>query len=469
MWADQLDPAEQIEARELFEREALLLAGLSHPALPHVADYFSENGRQYLVMELIEGETLDARILSQGPVEVGQALRWGLQLCDVLRYLHERPQPIIFRDVKPPNIMVNGNGAVKVIDFGIARIYAAGKAQDTVAFGTPGYAAPEQYGKAQSDPRVDIYGLGATLHFLLTGLDPADHPFRFDPPSRTRAAVPPDLDDLVLKAVAVEPDQRWASMREMEQALERLESSPPTSGVGKGAKTAELPPLPPSPPDPLSAPGPVARPAPRGAAVPSLPASSPGNGRSLASLPPPSKVAPRFETSSFAFGTVRRGETRRVNVRILGEVDGVLASSERRWLRAEPHRVRGRDPVVQLVAYSGPLREGREHHAIVTLKARGGQVQLPVTVEVAPSRVTLGSVLVAALLTAATLIPAIGLAAALLFAFQYFSCPLDERPALRPFALATGFFALCNALVVTVAVFALRMFPSWMHWLRGWW
>lgn len=458
MWAEQLAPEEQEEARTLFEREAHLLAGLTHPALPHVSDYFTESGRQYLVMEFIEGETLEARVERTGPIPVSDAIRWGVQIGDALAYLHERPEPVIFRDVKPGNVMIRPQGNLKIIDFGIARIYASGKSQDTVAFGTPGYAAPEQYGKMQSDARADVYGLGATLHFLLTGRDPSDNTFRFEPPSKFNPAVPAPLDAVIMRAVALDPEHRYATIREMMAALDSQFSAPITARMNvprpAGAPTAPLSdafaPTLLSPPK--APPSPVARPV------------APGQA-------PPTQVvtAPAFEIPSLSFGRVRRGESRRMNVRIIGDTDGILISSQRKWLRAEPHKIRGRDPVAQLVVNSGSLREGRSHHAVVTLRTRGGLIQLPVSVDVEPCRLSLAGVLLAALLTAGSLIPAIGLIAACLLAVQYFSCPLDERPALRPFAMAASFFALCNAAFVTIAVFALRSMPGWLQWLESMW
>src|SRR6266704_2200175 len=168
-----MSPQEIIEATENFKREALLLAGLTHPNLPSIYDHFSEAGRWYLVMDFIEGETLEERLNKEpeGRLSVEEAQRIGIQLCTVLGYLHGRQPPIIFRDLKPANIMMTPDGHLYLIDFGIARHFKPGQAKDTIAFGSPGYAAPEQYGKAQTTARSDIYSLGANLHQLLTGID----------------------------------------------------------------------------------------------------------------------------------------------------------------------------------------------------------------------------------------------------------------------------------------------------------
>ena len=168
-----MSPQEIIEATENFKREALLLAGLTHPNLPSIYDHFSEAGRWYLVMDFIEGETLEERLNKEpeGRLSVEEAQRIGIQLCTVLGYLHGRQPPIIFRDLKPANIMMTPDGHLYLIDFGIVRHFKPGQAKDTIAFGSPGYAAPEQYGKAQTTARSDIYSLGANLHQLLTGID----------------------------------------------------------------------------------------------------------------------------------------------------------------------------------------------------------------------------------------------------------------------------------------------------------
>src|SRR5579885_462690 len=165
-----LKPAELTEATEAFQREAYLLAGLKHPNLPHIYDHFREAGRWYLVMDFIEGQTLEA-ILEQTPANrlpVNDVLKIGLQLANVLDYLHTTQPPIIFRDLKPANVMLTATGHVYLIDFGIARLFNPGQAKDTLIIGTPGYLAPEGYGKAQTTPRSDIYSLGATLHQLLS-------------------------------------------------------------------------------------------------------------------------------------------------------------------------------------------------------------------------------------------------------------------------------------------------------------
>ena len=218
-----LPPARLKEAEAAFEHEAHLLADLLHPNLPRIYEHFTENERSYLVMDFIEGQTLEDYLekVGGGPLPVEQVVRWATELCDVLNYLHTHQPPIIFRDLKPANVMIGDNGHVYLIDFGIARIFKPGKQHDTVALGSPGYAAPEQYGKAQSSPRSDIYSLGALLHHLLTGLDPSEQPFFFRPASQVNSAVNPALETLLKRMLEMDSERRPASAQEVLQALER--------------------------------------------------------------------------------------------------------------------------------------------------------------------------------------------------------------------------------------------------------
>jgi len=218
-----LSPEELAGATARFQQEASMLGALSHPNLPRIYDAFSENGRFYLVMDFIEAKTLQ-QILRQGkgqPLPVLQILIYAHQLCDVLSYLHQQNPPIIFRDVKPANIMVADNNQVFLIDFGIARFFKEGQEQDTTLLGSPGYAPPEQHGIAQTTPRSDIYGLGATLHYCLTGRDPyyAQPQFSFRPLRQFNPQIPLDLDHLIMRMLAHDERARPASVAEVQQAL----------------------------------------------------------------------------------------------------------------------------------------------------------------------------------------------------------------------------------------------------------
>ena len=225
MLQSNLAPQEVRRATSMFEQEAQLLASLQHPNLPSIYDYFDEGRRWYLVMDFIEGTTLSKR-LEQAPnhvLSLQQTLDIGIQLAKVLGYLHNRPSPIIFRDLKPLNIMITPDDNIYLIDFGIARLFKPGQAQDTVSYISAGYAAPEQYGTAQTSPQSDIYSLGATLHQLLSSHQPNESPFKFKSLQSYNPQIPTQLTQLVAKMVDMEPSQRPASMMVVRQSLEQVQ------------------------------------------------------------------------------------------------------------------------------------------------------------------------------------------------------------------------------------------------------
>jgi len=263
------NPLEKQQARQAFEQEAQMLAKLNHPNLPRVTDHFSETGKQYLVMDFIDGQTLE-EILNQmsGFLDEKAVVNWGMQLCEVLDYLHHQRPPVIFRDLKPANIMLDRGGKVKLTDFGIARLFKLGKAADTASFGTAGYAPPEQYGKGQTDARSDTYALGATLHHLLTKRDPAQTPFSFLPVRSLNPKVSQAVDQVISRAVEQDPNQRWQSARQMQRALVSPQAmapvpspaSVPAAVVPLATVVAPQPRAVATPsPSPTPAPAPVAR------------------------------------------------------------------------------------------------------------------------------------------------------------------------------------------------------------------
>ena len=216
----------QIRKRNLrnFEREASILATLNHPAVPQVYDYFSEGAHSYLVQEFIRGRDLETILdVTEGFLEELQVISWALQVCDVLVYLHNnKPDPIVFRDLKPSNIMVDERQRIRLIDFGIAKVFQAGLKGTMI--GTEGYSPPEQY-RGIADPRGDLYSLAATLHHLLTKQDPRlEPPFSFQerPIHMTNPHVSEDLVVIIERALSYDINDRFNSAEEMRRALAKL-------------------------------------------------------------------------------------------------------------------------------------------------------------------------------------------------------------------------------------------------------
>lgn len=217
---------ETIEATNTYNREVDALSALSHPQVPRLYDHFSDPDHWYLVLEYIEGQTLEsyleARAAQNKPFQIEEVLGIGLQLCTVLTYLHSRHPALIFRDLKPDNIMRTPFGKLYLIDFGIARHYIPGQSRDTQSLGSPGYAAPEQYGRAQTDARTDLYGLGALLHQLLSGRDPSETPRNLPPLRLHGQAGSADLELLVNHLLASDPQDRPASAHDLARELDRI-------------------------------------------------------------------------------------------------------------------------------------------------------------------------------------------------------------------------------------------------------
>ncbi len=226
-----LKPQEIIDATDAFNREVRLLADLSHPNLPRMHDHFTQGQHWYLVIDFIKGETLEQYLDAMHSImgkAVGIPLRevldTGIQLCTVLDYLHTHQPPIIFRDLKPANVMRTFDGHLYLIDFGIARHFKPGQSRDTIPLGSPGYAAPEQYGRAQTTPQADIYSLGALLHQLLTGDDPAQTPFRFLSLERQNQSAIKRLQGLLSQMLDMDANARPASVAVVKRTLEQIVS-----------------------------------------------------------------------------------------------------------------------------------------------------------------------------------------------------------------------------------------------------
>ncbi|MBF6558973.1 MAG: serine/threonine protein kinase [Candidatus Binataceae bacterium] len=213
-----IDAAQRIEANEYFAREADTLAQLKHPAIPAISDRFDDQNRHYLVMEYVEGRNLEEELAARGgPLPEGLVIDVARQLCDVLAYLHGLIPPIVYRDMKPSNVMLTEKGRVVLVDFGIARLFKA--ARKGTMIGTLGFAPPEQY-QGVADPRSDLYSLGATLHYVVTGRDPEKFPpFSFPPVRTLRPDISTNLAGAIDRALAYEMDGRPASVQEFRDML----------------------------------------------------------------------------------------------------------------------------------------------------------------------------------------------------------------------------------------------------------
>lgn len=219
------DPAElgqqYVNSYNQFLKEISILTTIRHKGLPTIHDYFVIGNVNCVVEEYIEGRTLEDLLRKKRP-KLPEILSWGIALCEILEVLHSNE--IVFRDLKPANIMCADDGTIKLIDFDIARIYKAGKASDTEMLGTPGYAPPEMYGAVQTDQRADIYSLGATLHQCITGIDPEQKPFHFDPLGNHRKGVPQSLERVLGKALKHKRDERYNTIAEFKKELEEAET-----------------------------------------------------------------------------------------------------------------------------------------------------------------------------------------------------------------------------------------------------
>gem|GEM_PF-1017122 len=215
---------EQEEAGTLFDKECALLRSLNHPAIPKLIEHFHHEDGAGLVMEYVEGKSLESMLKEEGkPLEVEKVIEIAEELISILSYLHgQNPHPLIFRDLKPSNIMITGKGRLRLIDFGIARYHTPGKPKDTLVYGTPGFSPPEQYGLGQTDERSDIYAYGATLYYLLTGEEPEQFYFNFPPLRSINSSVPGKLESLVMKCLRREKTERPSSVEQIRVELEKI-------------------------------------------------------------------------------------------------------------------------------------------------------------------------------------------------------------------------------------------------------
>lgn len=208
------------------EREANILKNVDHPVLPRIVDIINQDGTIYVVMDFIEGTTISDRLKKEGAQPQELVIEWGLQLASALDYLHNMKPPVIYRDMKPSNVMIKPEGGVKLIDFGTAKEYVIENNADTTALGTRGYAAPEQFGDSQgrgiynTDARTDIYNLGATLYHIVTGMNPCEPPYEIKPIREWNPALSSGLEKIIQKCTQPDPNDRYQNCTELMYALE---------------------------------------------------------------------------------------------------------------------------------------------------------------------------------------------------------------------------------------------------------
>ena len=201
--------------------ETELLKRFNHPNLPSIIDVIDGDGTFLIVMDYIEGNSLSKALETSGAQSQEDVVEWSKELCDVLGYLHSRTPPIIYRDMKPANVMLKPDGKISLIDFGTAREFKSSSVEDTTCLGTQGYAAPEQYGgHGQTDARTDIYCLGATMYHLVTGHNPSVYPYEMRPIRQWNPALSSGLEKIILKCTQRNPDDRYQSCAELLYAID---------------------------------------------------------------------------------------------------------------------------------------------------------------------------------------------------------------------------------------------------------
>lgn len=219
---------------EIVRQEIQMLQNLRHPAIPQIRDVIENENYVCVIQDYVEGKNLNDLVHQFGPYPSDYVIGWAKQICAFLAYIHSFHPPYIYRDMKPANLILQPSGYIKVIDFGIMRTYKPGKLRDTVVLGTRGYAAPEQYGTAQTDPRTDIYGLGVTMYFLLTGDDPKNPNFSgIKPVCALNPSVSKGMEYIIEKCTRIDPNQRYQSAGELLQDLENIRNLPPKHGILK--------------------------------------------------------------------------------------------------------------------------------------------------------------------------------------------------------------------------------------------
>ncbi len=206
-----------------FLQEAAFLMQLDHPGLPRMVEFFASGTRYYLAMEWIAGKSLHEIIHVKGPASEDEVIEWGLQICEILAYLHARsPFPVVLGDLKPSNVMITYEGRVKVVDFGIARYLAPSQNPRTFAMVSPGFSPPEKYSKFDSDLRGDIYSLGATMYWALTRTPLEKFRFQIPPLRRLRPDAHPLMESILARCLETERGRRWVRVAALQEQLVKL-------------------------------------------------------------------------------------------------------------------------------------------------------------------------------------------------------------------------------------------------------
>lgn len=219
---DGVENFEVIKQSQMVETD--MLKRFNHPNLPSIVDVIDQTDSFLIVMDYIEGKPLSETLSSYGALPCDDVVEWAKQLCDVLEYLHSRKPAIIYRDMKPSNVMLKPDGTVMLIDFGTAREFKENNVADTTCLGTRGYAAPEQFGgQGQTDARTDVYCLGATIYHLVTGHNPSDPPYEMYPIRHWNPSLSSGLEKIIIKCTQLNPNDRYQSCAELLYALEHYE------------------------------------------------------------------------------------------------------------------------------------------------------------------------------------------------------------------------------------------------------
>ncbi len=358
--------AEREEGEDWFRREATMLASLQHKFIPRIYDYFIEDWRYYLAMEYVSGENLEDLLHRTGTPGMPEQLVLGLgaQACEVLSYLHRQTPPVIFRDLKPANIMLTANGEIRLVDFGIARSFSGVRGNSLV--GTPGYAPVEQY-QGLSDERSDLFSLGATLHHLLTGCDPRDEPpFSFKPVRSYVPSISRATEHLLANVLSKDPADRGPKVEELGRQLRRIEADLSLGTVP--------------------------------AVIDAMAFRAPGG-----QMPPTSMVLP---TRVLDFGSQPRNARHAMSLPVCNEGKAelrVVVRANASWLQTPKGQVRvppGAVVQVPVAVNTGEL-SGGTYKARLELDGNGGLGNIPVHVQVG-SRWTVGGTVILLLVAAFT-------------------------------------------------------------------